>query len=158
MVRAFLQAKLMLLFSFSVPINFFFLFYFLLCVYLVYDFYNKYNINPKPNLSLNPRIKSGKLNRHYHNLGIERLTHLAVFAVERYGSRVNSWTTLLYHTASLVHKQNVNNYHTAIVHNLAIAYTRLAVCIASVFRLLTGLCNVKIVMLNQKCTLLHILF
>ena len=41
MVRAFLHAKLMLLFSFSVSVNFYF-YFFKLCVYLVYDFHNKY--------------------------------------------------------------------------------------------------------------------
>jgi len=40
MVRAFLHAILMLLFSFFVLVNFYFL---IVCVYLVYDFHNKYN-------------------------------------------------------------------------------------------------------------------
>ena len=39
MVRAFLHAILMLLFSFFVLVNFYFL---IVCVYLVYDFHNKY--------------------------------------------------------------------------------------------------------------------
>ena len=75
MVHVFLRAKLKLLFSFFVLVNFYSL---IACVYLVHDFYNKYIII-NPSLTRRPTSECSQQTvvggvAHQHQLRIQRLT------------------------------------------------------------------------------------